>query len=166
MKKALLVALVALLILPCAVFGRDARRDISGVYVGEGGTITIKKTNDARLVKVKPAYEDKYNMGFGGEFGVLPEKLKKVKSRFLDTGETMPDAYLVSFAMGANPDCPLKWKNEVGQYDGSYLWHRDIDGNFFGFTVEGDEISLDMPMSQVRALNGNCIASERFTKKR
>lgn len=164
MKKLFLLTLAGLFMTAAAAY---AERDISGVYTGQQGTVIIKKA-DAKLVKVKPKHQTKYNMGFGGEFGATPERLAKVKGQFTDTGQMMPDAYLVTFDMGKNTDCPLTWKSKVAQFKDGYLEHRDIDqgGVYFSFVVEGDDLELNMPMNWVRSHNSDCISAQRFTKKK
>lgn len=166
MKKLFLLTLAGLFMMTGAAY---AERDISGVYTGQQGTVIIRKV-DAKLVKVKPQYKTKYNQGFQ-EFGAMPDKLAKVKNQFTDTGGIMPDAYLVTFDMGKNTDCPLTWKNKVGQFDGAYLTHRDIDPvgpnyAYFSFEVDGDNLELNMPMNWVREHNSDCMSPQRFTKKK
>lgn len=161
MKKLLILTIAGLI----AIAGQAmAAPDISGVYEGESGTITIKKAQP-KLVKVKPEFQGRYNMGFGGEFAAMPDKLSKAKSHFTDTGQIMPDAYLVTFNMAGEPECPLTWKNETAQYNQSYLEHRDIDDKYFSFYVEGDVISLNIPMNLARKLN-KCFSGYHFVKKK
>lgn len=159
------------LIILALVFGLPApafSQDISGVYKGVQGTvgaITIKKADNLHVYKVKPKYEDKYNMGFQGEFYSTPDRLGKAKDRFTDTGKVPNDAYLVSFDMGKNPDCRLTWKNEPGQLDRGTLYYRDIDNDkWFTLTINGNDLSLDMSMRWVRDHDGQCMSTERFEK--
>lgn len=155
-----LFTILFLLAFPCL-----AHADITGVYKGETGQITIRKADNLRVIRVKPGFENEYNMGFQGEFYTAPENLPKLKKRFTDTGKTPGDAYLVSFDMGKNPDCRLTWKNEPAQFDGEDLRYRDTDGRkWFTLRVSGDTLELDMPMGWVRSNNNQCMSVERFYK--
>lgn len=133
------ITVAAMLLAPCVAFADGASRDISGVYVGQAGTVTIMKGN-VRIVKLKPAYVNKYYQPAGTEYAVMADKAGKVKKELDDTGKELHNGYLVSFDMGKNKDCSLKWKNLAGEFDGDSLLYKDVDkGPFFRFHVDGDD---------------------------